>query len=163
MQGEYANYKMSDGSGIFVTAHNNTQSLALDADGLSKAKALMRKQKDQSKEPLNLSARNLIVGADLEQMALQLLNSTGDLADNKNSGVVNTHYKTLAPIIDNAIAGDGWYLATDRRTVQVGYLQGTNRSPVTNIIDSSILGVTIEGVIDFGVMAEDFRGMVKGK
>jgi len=163
-QKEYANYKMSDGYGIFnATNHKNVQSLSLDADGLSKGKALMRKQKDLAGNPINLSARYLIVGADLEQTALQLLNSTADLADNKNEGVVNVHYKSVNPIIDNAISGDSWYLAHERRTIKVGYLQGTNRSPVTNIIDTSLLGVTIEGVFDFGVMAEDFRGLVKGK
>ncbi len=163
-QGEYASYKMADGSAIFVTgAHGNKQNLALDSANLGLAKALMRKQKDLSDNSLNLAPKFLMVGSDLEQTALELLNSTASLADNKNAGVVNVHYQSVTPIIEDAIDTDTWYLATDTRTLKVGYLQGTNRSPVTNIIDTSILGVEIEGVLDFGVMAEDYRGMVKGK
>ena len=161
--GEYSGYTMADGVSMYDASRNNSQSLALDSTNLGLARALMRKQVDPTGSPLNIAPEYLVVGADLEQTAYQLLNSTGELADNKNAGVVNPHFKSLTPIVDNAIEADGWYLLAPRRTIQVGYLQGTGMSPVTNIIDTSILGVEIEGVFDFGVMAEDFRGLVKGK
>ena len=76
----------------------------------------------------------------------------------------NPHYKSLELIVDAELAtADEWYLVANRRTLKVGYLQGTNRRPVLKTNTASLSRTIFDGVFDFGSMAEDYRGMYKGK
>lgn len=57
---------------------------------------------------------------------------------------------------------DAWYLAAARKTIKVGYLQGSNRRPIIEeVARSPINGIEYEMVFDFGLVAEDFRGLYK--
>ena len=44
----------------------------------------------------------------------------------------------------------------------MGFLAGTNRSPVIEQTHSSVSGSEFEGVFDIGVMCEDYRGIFRG-
>ena len=52
-------------------------------------------------------------------------------------------------------------LAAARRTVKVGYLKGSGKKPQTMLVNKTLTGLTYEVVLDFGVTAADFRGLVK--
>jgi len=164
-KGDFANYKMSDGKGIFdATAHKNKGTSALDATTLAAARAAMRKHKSiDKKTALNIAPSFLIVGPDLEQTAYELINSIAKVEDNKSSGVVNFHKGAMTVVVDAEIVGDSWFLSAARRAVKVGYLAGTGRRPVLKMNDSTLTQTTFEGIFDFGVVASDYRGLYQGK
>ncbi len=163
---DYAGYVMADGVPIFDAAHGgNTLNVDLDSAGLRAARLVMRKQLGlNGSTPLNITPTYLIVAPELEQVALELLNSTASLEDNKNSGVVNTEYRSVIPIVDAELAtATEWYLMSARRTIKAGYLAGTGRRPILQTDSQSLSRTAFEGIFDFGVMAEAYQGMVKGK
>ena len=164
--GDYASYTMADGLPIFDAGHGgNSINTALSPEGLRAGKVVMRRQVGaDGSTPLNIAPSFLLVPPELEQTALQILNSTADLGDSKNSGVINTEYKMVTPIVDAEMAtADEWYLLASRRTIKVGYLAGTGRMPQLQVNSTSLTQTVFEGIFDFGTMAEDYRGSVKGK
>jgi len=165
MSGEYADYVMADGIKLFHADHKNLGTEALSSTALSNARTAMRKQVGiDGITKLNIAPAYLIVAPELEVTAQELLLSSASIEDNKNSGVFNPHYRSLQLIVDAELANaTEWYLATDRRTLKVGYLAGTGRRPVLKTNTSSSMRTIFEGVFDFGTMAEDFRGLRKGK
>ena len=163
--GEFAGYTMSDGLPIFDDdVHKNIVDTAFGTDALSAGRLAMRKQLGiDGKTPLNIKPRYLIVSPELEEQARIILESPASIEDGKNSSVVNLNYRSLELIVDAEVQGaDEWYMLAPRRTVKVGYLNGTGRRPVLQMSDSSLMRTEFEGIFDFGVMAEDYRGMVKG-
>ena len=164
-RGDYASYLMADGFAVFNTAeHGNKASGALDATTLSAGRLAMTKHKAiDGNTPLNIAPRDLIIGSTNAQTAFELNASTASLADNKNSGVVNYHQGAFNIIVDAEIGADEWFLGASRRTIKVGYLAGTGRRPVLKVNDSTLTKTIFEGVFDFGVMAEDYRGLYRGK
>ncbi len=164
-KGEYAGYTMQDGVAIFNAAHgNNTATTVLSPDALRQGRLTMRKQLSLNGEtPLNLAPTYLICAPELEQAALEILNSTASLESEKNAGVVNTEYKMVMPIIDAELtSATEWYLASSTRTIKAGYLSGTGRRPLLQTDSSSLTRTAFEGVFDFGVMAEAYQGLYKG-
>jgi len=161
-RGEFENYKMSDDKPIFdATAHKNYDATgaAIATDSLTSARTKMRRQEENGVK-LNITPKYLLVSPENETAALQLLNSESDPAAN-NSGVVNVHRNTLDVVVDSELEATPWYLAAPRRTIKVLYLQGTGRKPIVRESDRNLSGVTFECVFDFGVYAEDFRGLYK--
>ena len=161
-RGEFANYTMSDGKAIFdATTHKNYDATgaAIATAPLTSARTKMRRQEENGVK-LNITPKYLLVSPENETAALQLLNSESDPAAN-NSGVVNVHRNTLDVVVDSELEATPWYLAAPRRTIKVLYLQGTGRKPIVRESDRNLSGVTFECVFDFGVYAEDFRGLYK--
>ena len=161
-RGEFENYTMSDDKPIFdATAHKNYDATgaAIATDSLTSARTKMRRQEENGVK-LNITPKYLLVSPENETAALQLLNSESDPAAN-NSGVVNVHRNTLDVVVDSELEATPWYLAAPRRTIKVLYLQGTGRKPIVRESDRNLSGVTFECVFDFGVYAEDFRGLYK--
>jgi len=161
-RGEFANYTMSDDKPIFdATAHKNYDATgaAIATDSLTSARTKMRRQEEDGVK-LNITPKYLLVSPENETSALQLLHSESDPAAN-NSGVVNVHRNTLDVVVDSELEATPWYLAAPRRTIKVLYLQGTGRKPIVRESDRNLSGVTFECVFDFGVYAEDFRGLYK--
>jgi hypothetical protein len=91
-----------------------------------------------------------------------LLNSVGNVKDSKNSAVVNPLHGKLQLIVDAELADGECYVAAGRRTIRVGYLEGTGRKPMLKINETTLIRTTFEGVFDFTVYPEDYRGLVKG-
>jgi len=160
---DYAGYLMSDGLAIFDGGHNNSGAAALDADTLSAGRLGMMKHLGMDgRTPLTIPAQYLIVGANNAQTAFEIINSTASQVDNKNSGVVNYHQGAMQIIVDAEITGSEWYLGAARRTIKAGYLAGTGRRPILKMNDATLTNTVFEGIFDFGVMAEDYRGLWKG-
>jgi phage major head subunit gpT-like protein len=162
-KGKYANYVMADGLGVFDPARENTALDALSSEALSAGRLAMSKHKSiDGVTPLNITPKYLIVPPALEVTAREILNATSKVgADNVNVPNVNQNLYEL--VIDPEITSDtAWYLMADYRTLKMGYLAGTNRSPVTKMNDSTVSRTVFEGVFDIGVMAEDYRGLYRG-
>ena len=114
------------------------------------------------KTKLNIKPTFLHVSMSDYFLAKQILNSTATLEDNKNAGVANVMQNMLILVVDSEIANGEWFLTANRRTIKVGYLSGTGRRPQIKKNDASIMRVEFEGIFDFGVMAEDYRGLFAG-
>jgi hypothetical protein len=157
------NYKMADGSGLYVASRNNKTQVPLSTEALQDAFVMMNAHKGiDGKTKLNIKPTFLHVSMADYFMAKQILNSTATLEDNKNAGVANTMQNMLTLIVDSEIADGEWFMTANRRTIKVGYLSGTGRRPQIKKNDASIMRVEFEGVFDFGVMAEDYRGLFAG-
>lgn len=161
-RGDFANYKMGDGKAIFDAAHANytATGTALSTDSLTVGRTLMRRQKDASNAALNITPKFLLVAPEQETLARQLITSETQLGQ-ANAGVINPHRNSMDIIVEAELVEKAWYMAAARRTLKVGYLQGTNRRPIVAEKDRDLSGVEYECVFDFGVFAEDFRGLYK--
>ena len=162
-EGDYSNYKMADGSGIWIAGRNNTTNTALSSDALSTAKLKMAKHLSVDKKtPLNIRPKYLVIPPALEVKALEILGALSKVgADNVN--VPNVNKDAYQIVIDSEISSDtAWYLLAESRTFKMGFLAGTNRSPVIEQTHSSVSGSEFEGVFDIGVMCEDYRGIFRG-
>lgn len=111
---------------------------------------------------LNIAPKFLIIPAELETTARILLGSMGNVTDNKNAGVVNPYQGVVDIIVDGNLTGTEWYLAHSRRTIKAGYLAGTGRRPLLQVDRNALSNTSFEGIFDFGVMAQDYRGLYKG-
>ena len=161
---EYKDYVMEDGKPVFDASHKNYDETgaSLSIDTLSAARTKMMRQKDFDGKQLRIIPKHLIVPPELEVAARQLLNSTADISA-KNAGVVNP-VKGLYNIITDMELTDtkAWYLAAPKKTIKVGYLQGTGRRPIVEEVNrSNINGIEYELVFDFGLVVEDYRGLYK--
>lgn len=160
-RGDFANYKMADGNGIFTAGHANVSAsgAALASATLTAARTAMRRQKDGDKS-LNINPKYLIVSPENETIAKQLLSSEADVAASQ-SGVANPHKGGYELIIESELLANPWYLAAARRTIKTGTLQGTNGIPIVQQNNSSLSGTKFECVFDFGLFAEDHKGLYK--
>ena len=161
------NGNIYDGKPLFDTAHKNIDATgaALSVASLGAAKAAMRKQTNmRGKERLNISPKTLIVPAELEVAALQLLNSTADPNGN-NSGVANIFRNALSVIVDAELTDPkAWYLAAspaDIDTIEVTYLNGDAMPKLESQVGFDYLGIKYRIYIDYGVNILDYRGLYK--
>lgn len=160
-RGDFATYKMSDDKPIFHADHNNldTTGTAILSASLSSARTKMRRQKEGDNN-LNILPKYLLIAPENETTALELLNSQSK-PDASNSGVTNVHRNSLDVIVEAELDATPWYLASSRRTIKVLHLQGSGRKPIVRESDRDLSGVTFECIYDFGVYAEDYRGLYK--
>lgn len=156
------NAKMSDGKLLFSASHNNVLSADLTVEGLSEARKAMRKQKSRDGASLNLSAKTLIVGPELETRAQQLLAPISASV----SGEVNPFAASLKLAVDSRIEDDSWFLAANPAlvdTIELAFLEGA-RGLQTQTIDEPMLdGVTVLAQIDVEAAAIDHLGLIKSK
>ena len=163
------NAAMADGVALFHSDHSNYvaggSGAAPGEATLNAARVAMRSQTGLQGALLNVAPIFLIVPAALETTADKLLNSTGDLADNKSSGVVNPFYGKLEPVVEvvlDVTDAATWYMAADPRqidTVEVALLGG-QRGPYLETKDGwSVDGVEYKVRIEFGTKAIDHRGL----
>jgi phage major head subunit gpT-like protein len=161
-KGEFENYKMADAKAIFeATTHKNYDATgaAISSATLTSARTKIRRQEENGVK-LNITPKYLLVAPENETSARQLITSESD-PSSSNSGVVNVHRNTMDVIVDSELDAAPWYLAAGRRTIKVLYLQGTGRKPTVRESERNLSGVTLECVFDFGVYAEDYRGLYK--
>jgi len=161
---DYSSYKMADGSGVFIAARNNSSTAALSPEAISAGRLAMAKHKSNDGEtPLNIRPKYLIVPPALEETAREILGATNKISPDANTGEINVHQNSLELIVDAELTSDTtWFLMADTRTVKMGYLAGTGRSPVVKMNDSTLSRTTFEGVFDIGVMVEDYKGLYRG-
>jgi len=165
-----ANAALADGTALFHADHSNyvgSGSGAAPAIGtLDTARTAMRSQTGLQGAILNIAPRFIIVPAALETTTDTVLNSAGDLDDNKSSAVKNPFFGKLEPVVEASLdvsSTTAWYLASDKNacdTVEVCFLSGSNNGPYLETKE----GWTVDGVeykvrIEFGVKAIDYRGL----
>lgn len=114
---------------------------------------------------LSTSAGLVLVPIELEDTALQLINSTSVPGANANSGISNP-LKGFAEVIGEPRLSDSdvaqWFLAAQGGdTVEVAYLDGMDAPWIEQQEGFTVDGVTTKVRIDAGVSALDHRGLVK--
>jgi hypothetical protein len=187
-----ANGTLADSGSLFnntatTTAggHANLTTAVLGADGLKAGLTAIQKQRE-GKVPLNLRGRHLVIPADLEWKALELMNSTtivlagtaGSVTERGSANVVSSSRLNIHvddrigaagctdPLTGTAYTGlaTNWFLATDPgRTIQVGYLAGKGRRPYMRrrMLDAGQYGMGWDICLDIAAKAVDFRGLHK--
>ena len=161
-EGDFSAYKMADGSGMYIAGRNNTGTAVLSSEALSAGRLAMSKHKSvDGKTPLNIVPKYLIISPALEVTAREILGATQKLGAD-NIAVPNVNQNLYEIIVDPEMTSDtAWFLLADSRTFKMGFLAGTNRSPVVEQTHSSVTGSEFEGVFDIGVMCEDYKGLYK--
>lgn len=157
-----ANPVMSDGKALFHADHGNLNSgldLSLNPSGLGYAKAAMRKQKDVSgKGYLNIVPRYLIVGAELEFAAEQLL---AKIAPAETENAIPEWVRQLEVVIEPRIEHGGFYLAADpnqAESIELAYLNGMGPH-VEEDTHFSTDAFRVKCRLDVGVAAVDWVGI----
>jgi hypothetical protein len=157
-----------DDSTFFTTARGNkkTSAGALSLSNLKAIATLFRKMKDPDGNPVAVDPRILLVPADIELAAAEIMGSSllvggSSAAPDRNvlAGryqVVSTSYLTSAE--------DYYLLASpaDMPVMEVAFLNGV-QSPIveTAEADFNTLGVQMRGYFDFGVAKAEYLAGVK--
>lgn len=155
------NRKMSDGKVVFIAAHGNSLTDALDVAGLAAARSAMRKQKSAEGNALDLAPAFLVVGPDLETDAQKLLSPiSATLAGDVNPFATGS----LKLIVDSRIEGTTWFLIANPATcdtIEVGYLDGQRGVQVETHDAPDLDGVKIMARLDVAAAPIDWRGMTR--
>lgn len=170
-----ANPTQDDGNALFSAAHGNyiagtTGALALAS--LKKGVELFRKQKDADGQPINVMPKFLLVPADLEIDAEEIVNGLQVVVAG-STDVARPAFNALSryglqvvgsPYLASAT---GWYLFAEPATLpafEIGYLRG-KRAPTVERgnVDFDELGISWRVYFDVGVREQDTRGMVFAK
>ena len=155
-----------EGAALFHNNHKNLGSGAIAVASLGAAKAAMAKQKNiGGKESLNIQPAFLIVPADLEVTAAQLIGSVVD--PSKNNAAINPFANKLTvvstPILSEA-SDKVWYLAAAPGycpTIEVTTLNGKDAPTLESAVQFDTLGIKYRIYMDVGVNLLDFRGLYK--
>lgn len=155
---------LTNGSGIFTSAHKNSGTGTLSIASLKAAKAAMSKQKDPSgKMYLNIQPVYLIVPAELEVEAATLIASAVD--PTKNNAYPNPFANRLTVVADPNIEDpNAWYLAAAPGVlpgIEVTYLNGQENPTMRTFTDTDVLGIKYQIYMDFGVNLLDYRAFYK--
>jgi hypothetical protein len=168
-----SNPAMRDGKQLFHADHANLQSSSALADAtLGSAQSLISSQRENSVN-LNLRGRYLIVPPALERTAAKLL-AEGELFNRESSSPIVLRSEgrlgngVVDPLTGATHAGSSttWYLSAAGRqhTIEVSYLEGTNRQPVirTGFGGKGLnFGMWFDVQHFVGATALDWRGMAK--
>lgn len=160
-----SNAVMSDGNPLFSADRNNLVSGELSILNLSSARAHMRLQKSAAGQVLNIVPSFLLVPADLESLAEQLIRSIS-IPGTNNAGVYNPLKDSLSIIVEprfDSVDVNAWYLAAAKGadTIEVAYLDGNAAPYLESTNGFTVDGVTYKVRIDAGVAAMDYRGLLK--
>lgn len=160
-------------SGLNLEATNKGTAGTLSVTSLGEARKLLRTQKGVDKETtLNLRPYALIVPAELETLAQQLLKSTSD-PEGKNSGVANPfnekNTNNLRLIVDGELdsySNKAWYVVADPMlapAIEVTYLNGKDTPTIDSRVSFTNLGMDFRIYMDYGVNVIDKRGIIKNE
>lgn len=159
---------MADGNALFHANHKNTLATgtALSIESLGKARALMRKQKGLgNKAILNIVPKYLIIPAELETSAEQLIKSLVD--PTKANATPNPFANKLQIIVDAILDEDSieaWYLVADYNqvdTIEVAFLNGQKAPLLESRQGWDVDGMEFKVRIDVAAKAIDWRGLYK--
>lgn len=167
-----ANAAMGDGIALFHADHGNLagSGAAISVTSIGLGRAAMRKQKALDKKKfINVTARYLVVPADIETVADQFV-SQNLLAD--AAGNVNPFAGRLQVIAEPRLGAGGpgggsasnWYLFADPAqvdTIEYAYLMGQEGVFVESRMGFDVDGLEIKARHDFAAKAIDWRGMYK--
>lgn len=160
-----ANPTMRDGAALFDATHGNLASAggAITVSTLGEARAAMRKQRGvQNLSYMNIVPTFLVVGADRELEALQVL---AEIEPNQTSAVVPGWVRRLTLVVDPRIddlASGAWYLAGNpaaHDTFEVAFLDGQTAPTIEQEEGFDTLTLKWRVVFDLGVAALDWRAL----
>lgn len=157
------NPKLSDGKALFHADHKNlaASGAALSETSLTAAAvAMMRQTGLDSKEPLNLYPKFLIVSPEQLQTAKKLLAIT----DPTKTDDVNTFAGAFQIIWDQRLPAGSWYMAADPSAIDglvYAYLSGHEGLYTEQREGFEIDGIQIKARLDFGGGVWDYRGLYK--
>ena len=166
------NPNMSDGNSLFDSVNHSNLATGGDSAALAKATLgssmkAMRLQTGLEGETLNISPQFLIIPAALEVDAMELLESTGNTANDKNEGVVNPFYRRLTPVIEAALDSDSstaFYLAANPAqfdTVELAFLDGRDYPTFETREGWTVDRIEYKVRLVYGAKAIDWRGLYK--
>lgn len=162
---------MSDGKPLFHADHNNLIRGAgseFSLEALSALRTVMRKQKGQDGESLNIAPAYLLIPSDLETLAYQFTSpnyqptKTGDINEFRTGGRT-----ALEPIVEpllDAISPEAFFLlarAGQVDTVEYAYVDGYEGLRTETFASEDVDGVKLRATLDFAAKALDHRGMAK--
>lgn len=161
------NPTMRDGAALFGAEHGNVASAAaaITVDSLGLARAAMRKQRGvQGLSYLNVTPAYLLVGADRETEALQVLS---ELQPNQAANAVPDWIRQLSVVVDPRIddfADGAWFLTGNPNvhdTFEVAFLDGRSAPSLEQAEDFDTLNMRWRVVFDLGVAALDWRALYR--
>lgn len=158
------NPEMADEENLFdSTAHKNVASNAASVQAAVEALLLLlRKQTSPKNEIMGYNPGYVIVGADLEIAARQLISQVNAA----KSSDVNVLANTLQGVIVEASLAAKKVFLTGRSEevdmIEVAWLNGNKGVNVRTRENSNILGVEWDVFMDFGIKALDYRGLYSG-
>lgn len=158
-----SNPLMGDGVALFHATHANllTSGGAAIKDGLSAMRASMKKQVGLDGQKLNILPAWLIVGAERETEAENVV--SGLVVPNTVNDV-NAFARTLQIISEPRLGAVPYFLAArvgQIDIIEVAYLQGERGVYLETKMGFDVDGMELKCRLDFGVKAIDFRGLVK--
>jgi len=167
-----SNPVMSDGVAFFDAAHGNLGTPGdVSKTTIAEARQLMMSQVDSSGNPIYVTPAYLVFGPASGDEVYTFLTPAGSYLASTAADVVPAAYKNLIPIEDPNITGNEWYLFAAPGgidTFEYAYLgasaAGVSTGPgpqVDSRAGFEILGVDTRCVLDFGVGAIDWVGVVK--
>ena len=157
-----------DDSAFFTTARNNKKNTAgaLSLANLKAIATMFRKLKDADGNPVAVDPRVLLVPADLELAAAEIMGSSllvGGSSAAPDRNVLAGRYQVVSTSYLSS-AEDYYLLASpaDLPVMEVAFLNGV-QSPIveTAEADFNTLGVQMRGYFDFGVAKAEYLAGVK--
>lgn len=161
------NPAMRDGNNLFSAAHSNDADTgtAITVESLGEARAAMRKQRGvQGLSYMNITPAYLVVGADRETEALQIL---AEIEPDRTDRAVPEWMRRLTLVVDprvDDLASGAWYLAGDPRahdTFEVAFLDGSAAPSLDQEEGFDTLNMRWRVVFDLGVSALDWRALYR--
>lgn len=157
------NPTMSDNNALFHTnAHGNLAAAGTTIpNGISAARAAMRKQTDPNGDFINVSPSFLIVGPDKETEAQQLINAT--IVATKTADT-NVFRGSVQIIVEPRLTGNQWYMAaapTAIDTIEYAFLDGEQELFTEQRTGFDVDGLEIKARMVFAAKAIDWRGLYK--
>lgn len=151
---------MQDGTALFHADHGNLAGAgaAPDVTTLGAARQAMREQTGlDGKTPINAIPKFLLVGADLETKAEQLLASiaAATVAD------ANPFSNKLTLLVESRLPASAWYVFADPAmlaTLEYAYLSSAQGPQISTKEGWDVLGMEFRVFLDFGAGAVDHRG-----
>jgi hypothetical protein len=157
-----------DDSAFFTTARNNKKATAgaLSLANLKAIATMFRKLKDADGNPVAVEPRVLLVPADIELAAAEIMGSSllvGGSSAGPDRNVLAGRYQVVSTSYLSS-AEDYYLLASpaDLPVMEVAFLNGV-QSPIveTAEADFNTLGVQMRGYFDFGVAKAEYLAGVK--
>lgn len=162
-----AGQTMQDSIRLFDSAHKNVaaSATALDADALSSARILLRRQVAVGGGVLNLQPRFLLVSPEDEQAAEVLLAASAQrLSQGTDQTLAAPWLANLTLVTESRLAGDAFYLLAASEQVdhfELAYLEGQSGPTVEERDEFNVDAHGYKVRHDFGGRFLDWRGIVK--
>lgn len=151
---------LSDGTPLFHASRGNLAAAGstLDVTNVSHGRTAMRTQQDLGDGgPVGIGPKFLLVGAELETTAEQLLASV----QAAQVGEVNPFSGRLTLLVEPRLVGSAWWLFASPQDVpvlEIAHLDGRQVPTLETFTEPGHLGLTFRATLDFGAGVVGWRG-----